>query len=198
MANTYLLSDEAKRYLCCYYQILDEMIQGISAAKLTQSISQNTVVQLLPYHRAAVRLCRNILESSNDSSLRRLAQRIAAQQTQVIEHLETELPNAAQLTSPQMDLRLCQRRMDLIFREMYAQMGAAPEGNQLDVLFLRQMIPQRQGGILAARHALRYEVSTGLAPILRSVIDTQSREVGQIRTLLNQRGGCQSCQSTCV
>ena len=190
MANTYLLSDEAKRYLCCYYQILDEMIQGVSAAKLTQSISQNTVVQLLPHHRAAVRLCRNILEASDDCAIRRLAQRVAAQQTQAIGQLEAELPDAAQLTSPQMDLRLCQRRMDLIFREMYAQMGAAPEGNQLDVLFLRQMIPQRQGAVRAARNALRYEVSTGLAPILRSVIDVQSREIGQMRALLNRRG-CQ-------
>ena len=112
MANTYLLSDEAKRYLCCYYQILDEMIQSISAAKLTQSISQNTIVQLLPHHRAAVRLSRNILEASNDGAVRRLAQRIAAQADQTIGELEAELPNAAQLTSPQMDLRLCQRRME--------------------------------------------------------------------------------------
>ena len=195
MANTYLLSDEAKRYLCCYYQILDEMIQGVSAARLTQSISQNTIVQLLPHHRAAVRLCRNILEASNDGTVRRLAQRIAAQQAQAIEELEAELPSAAQLTSPQMDLRLCQRRMDLIFREMYTQMRGVPEGNQLEVLFLRQMIPQRQGAVRAARNALRYEVSAGLAPILRSVIDTQSREAGQMRTLLSQRG-CKSCQST--
>ena len=190
MANTYLLSDESKRYLCCYYQILDEMIQGVSAAKLTQSISQNTIVQLLPHHRAAVRLCRNILEASNDGAVRRLAQCAAVQQAQAIEQLEAELPSAAQLNSPQMDLRLCQRRMDLIFREMFARMGAVPESSRLDALFLRQMIPQRQGAIRAARTALRFEVSTGLAPILRSVIDTQSREVGQMRTLLNQR----SCQ----
>ena len=195
MANTYLLSDEAKRYLCCYYQILDEMIQNISAAKLTQSISHNYIVQLVPYHRAAVRLCRNILEASNDGAVRRLAQRISAREAETVEQLEAELTAAGQLTSPQMDRRLCQRRMDLIFREMYAQMGATPEGNQLDVLFLRQMIPQRQGAVRAARNVLRYEVSTGLAPILRSTIDTQSREVGQMRAMLNQRG-CQSCQST--
>ena len=195
MANTYLLSDEAKRYLCCYYQILDEMIQSISAAKLTQSISQNTIVQLLPHHRAAVRLCRNLLEASDDCNLRRLAQRISVREAETVEQLEAELTAAGQLTSPQMDRRLCQRRMDLIFREMYAQMGATPEGNQLDVLFLRQMIPQRQGAVRAARNVLRYEVSTGLAPILRSTIDTRSREVGQMRAMLNQRG-CQSCQST--
>lgn len=190
MANTYLLSDESKQYLCCYYQILDEMIQGISAAKLTQSISHNCIVQLLPHHRSAVRLCRNLLEVSDDTAVRRLAQRVAAQQTQVIGQLETELPSAGQLTSPQMDLRLYQRRTDLIFRDMYAQMGAVPEGNQLDVLFLRQLIPHRQGAIRAARNALRYEVSTGLAPILRSVLDTQCREAGQMQALLRRRG-CQ-------
>ena len=193
MANTYLLSDESKRYLCCYYQILDEMIQSVSAARLTQSISQNTIVQLLPHHRAAVRLCRNVLEVSNDSSLRRLAQRVAAQTSQTIGELEAELPDAAQLTSPQMDLRLFQRRAELIFREMYAQMKTAPESNRLDALFLRQMIPQRLGAVRAARTALQYEISTGLVPILRSVIDTQSREIGQMRAFLNQRG-CQSCQ----
>ena len=193
MANTYLLSDEAKRDLCCYYQILDEMIQGISAAKLTQSISQNTIVQLLPQHRAAIRLCRNLLEVSNDGAVRRFAQRVAARESETVEALEAQLPDAEQLTSPQMDLRLFQRQADLIFREMYAQMGAVPESNRAEVLFLRQLIPLRQGGIRAARTALRYEVSTGLAPLLRSAIDAQSREVGQLRAFLRQRS-CQSCQ----
>ena len=193
MANTYLLSDEAKRYLCCYYQILDGMIQGVSAARLTQSISHNYIVQLVPYHRAAVRLCRNILDASNDSAVRRLAQRVAARETEAADALEAELPAAGQLTSPQMDLRLFQRRADLIFREMYAQMGAVPEGNQPDALFLRQLIPHRQGGIRAARTALRYEVTTGLAPRLRSDIDAYSRDLGQLRALLRQRG-CQGCQ----
>ena len=193
MANTYLLSDGAKRYLCCYYQILDGMIQGVSAARLTQSISHNYIVQLLPQHRSAVRLCRNLLEVSDDGAVRRLAQRIAARETEAAGQLEAELANADQLTSPQMDLRLFQRRAELIFREMYAQMGAVPEGNQVDALFLRQMILHRQGGVRAARTALRYEVSTGLAPLLRSAIDAQSREVGQMRALLSQRS-CQSCQ----
>ena len=188
MANTYLLSDEAKRYLCCYYQILDGMIQGVSAARLTQSISHNYIVQSIPRHRAAVRLCRNLLEVSNDGAVRRLAQRVAAREAEAVEALEAELPSAGQLTSPQMDLRLFQRRSDLISREMYTQMGAVPEGSQVDVLFLRQLTPHRQGGICAAQTALRYEVSTGLAPLLRSAIDTQSREVWQMRAMLNRRG----------
>jgi len=88
MANTYLLSDESKHYLNCYYQILDEMIQAITTARLTQSISHNFIVQVIPHHRAGERMCRNILEVSNDRSVRRLAQQIAAQRSQDIQRME--------------------------------------------------------------------------------------------------------------
>ncbi len=190
MANTYLLSDASKHYLCCYYQILDEMIQGITTAKLTQSISHNFIVQMIPHHQAAVRMCRNILEYSDDRAVRRLAQRIIAQQTQGIQTMEGLLPQCGQLPSPQMDLRLCQRRTELIFREMFSQMRATPEGNRLDAGFMQEMIPHHLGAVRMSQNTLRYEICTGLAPVLRSIIDTQCREVRQMRALL-QRMGCQ-------
>lgn len=190
MANTYLLSDQSKHYLCCYYQILDEMIQGITTAKLTQSISHNFIVQMIPHHRAAVRMSRNILEASDDAAVRRLAQRIITRQTQGIEMMEGLLPDCGQLTNPQMDLRLYQRRMDLIFREMFTQMGASPEGNRLNAVFLQQMIPHHRGAVRMAHNALRYEIRTDLVPVLRGIMDTQNREIRQMQSLL-RRMGCQ-------
>lgn len=190
MANTYLLSDESKHYLCCYYQILDEMIQGITTAKLTQSISRNFIVQMIPHHRAAVRMCRNILEASDNTPVRRLAQRIITQQTQGIEAMEGLVDSCGQLTNPQMDLRLYHRRMDLIFREMFTRMGDAPEGNRLNAIFLQQMIPHHRGAVRMAHNALRYEVYTDLVPALRNIMDTQNREIRQMQSLL-RRVGCQ-------
>lgn len=190
MANTYLLSDESKHYLCCYYQILDEMIQGITTAKLTQSISRNFIVQMIPHHRAAVRMSRNILEVSDDTNLRRLAQRIITRQSQGIETMESLVDGCGQLVNPQMDLRLYQRRMDLVFREMFTQMGAAPEGNRLNAVFLQQMILHHRGAVRMAQNALRYEIHTDLVPVLRSIMDAQSREIRQMQSLL-RRMGCQ-------
>lgn len=190
MANTYLLSDESKHYLCCYYQILDEMIQGITTAKLTQSISRNFIVQMIPHHRAAVRMCRNILEASDNTPVRRLAQRIITQQTQGIEAMEGLVDSCGQLINPQMDLRLYHRRMDLIFREMFTRMGGAPEGNWLNAIFLQQMIPHHRGAVRMAHNALRYEVYTDLVPALRNIMDTQNREIRQMQSLL-RRVGCQ-------
>lgn len=191
MANTYLLSDESKHYLCCYYQILDEMIQGITTAKLTQSISRNFIVQMIPHHQAAVRMCRNLLQYSDDGAVRRLAQRITDQQTQGLQAMEGLLPDCGQPANPQMDLRLCHRRTELILRELFSQMGSAPEGNRLDLVFLRQMIPHHLGAARMAQNTLRYQVATGLAPVLRSTIDTHCKEVRQMRALL-RRMGCQT------
>lgn len=191
MANTYLLSDPSKRYLCCYYQILDEMIQGITTAKLTRSLSHNFIVQMIPHHQAAVRMCRNLLQYSDDGAVRRLAQRITDQQTQGLQAMEGLLPDCGQPANPQMDLRLCHRRTELILRELFSQMGSAPEGNRLDLVFLRQMIPHHLGAARMAQNTLRYQVATGLAPMLRSTIDTHCKEVRQMRALL-RRMGCQT------
>ena len=58
MKNTCLLSEDSKTYLCCFYQILDEMIQSMTTAGLTQSISHNFIVQMIPHRRAAIQIGR--------------------------------------------------------------------------------------------------------------------------------------------
>lgn len=191
MKNTCLLSTDAKTYLCCYYQILDEMIQGMTTAGLTRSISHNFIAQAIPHHQAAIRMAGNILRFAGSGSVRRAAQRIVDGQTQAVSRMEDALPACGQLTNAQLDLRLYQRRMDLIQREMYAAMGSTPEGNALPTVFVRQMIPHCQGAVRMAEHALKYDVSTELVPILRDIAARQRRGAVQLRSLLS-RGACQS------
>ena len=82
MKNTCLLSEDSKTYLCCFYQILDEMIQGMTTAGLNQSISHNFVVQMIPHHKAAIQMSNNILRFTENSFVRRIAQRIIEEQAQ--------------------------------------------------------------------------------------------------------------------
>jgi len=188
MKNTCLLSEDSKTYLCCFYQILDEMIQGMTTAGLTQSISHNFIVQMIPHHRAAIQMSNNVLRFTENGAVQRVAQRIIEEQTQGIAQMEDALCACTQLTNPQMDLRLYQRRMDLIYREMYASMGSAPETNALAAVFMREMIPHHQGAIRMAENALKYDVCTELVPILRSIVSQQRQGVSQMRTLLSRMG----------
>ena len=184
MKNTCLLSEDAKTYLCCFYQILDEMIQSMTTAGLTQSISHNFIVQMIPHRRAAIQMSQNILRFHPSQPVQRFAQRVIDQQTREIAQMEAALPAGSQLANPTADLRLCQRRMDLIYREMYAKMGSAPENNARAAVFLQQMIPHHQGAVRMAENALKYDVCTELVPLLRTIAVRQRQDIAQMRSLL--------------
>lgn len=191
MKNTCLLSQDAKTYLCCFYQTLDGMVQGMTTASLDQSISHNFVVQMIPHHRAAVQMSNNILRFTENKAIRRLAQRLVEERGRGMEQMEAVLPACGQLTNARADLRLYQRRMDLICRDMYVKMGAAPENNRLATIFLREMIPLHQGAARMAETALKYDVCTELVPILRAIAARQRQDAAQMRALLG-RMDCQA------
>ena len=190
MKNTCLLSQDAKTYLCCFYKILDEMVHSMTTAGLGQSISRNFIVQMIPHHQAAIQFSNNILRFTENPGLRCAAQRMIRERTQTIGQMEAVLDTCGQLANPQTDLRLCQRRMDLIYRDMYAKMGSAPEGNRLSAVFLREMIPLHCGAVRMARNALKYDICTELVPILRSILVQHRRDIAQTRALLG-RMDCQ-------
>ena len=118
MKNTCLLSEDSKNYLCCFYQTLDGMVQAMTTAGLTQSISHNFIVQMLPHHRAAIQMASNVLRFTENQAVLHLAQQVVRERTQSIDQLEDALAPAGQLANPQQDLRLYQRRMELIYREI--------------------------------------------------------------------------------
>ena len=186
MKNTCLLSQDAKTYLCCFYQTLDGMVQGMTTASLDQSISHNFVVQMIPHHRSAVQMSNNILRFTQNKAVRRLAQRLVEERGRGVKQMEAVLPACGQLTNARQDLRLYQRRMELICRRMYAQMSTAPESSALAAVFLREMLPHCRGAVLMVENALKYDVSTELVPILRSTAAQQRRNAAQMRTLLGR------------
>lgn len=200
MTTTCPLSVDAKNYLCCFYQTLDEMAQSIAAANLTQSISGSFAAQMIPHCRATVQMSNNILRFSENQAVRRMAQRLAEEQSDRIAELEAILPACARQTNSQLDLRLYQRRMDLILRETLAAMGSGPEHNRLSAVFLREMLPHLSGAVRMAENTLKYDVSLELVPILRGISGSGRRELSRTRALLN-RMGCQGtnqsgCQTT--
>lgn len=57
------LSNATINYLNYFYEILDEMIYGMTSAKPTESISHTFIVQMIPHHLAAIRMSRKFLLS---------------------------------------------------------------------------------------------------------------------------------------
>lgn len=60
------LHDNTKAYLFQFYQILDTMIQKMTEADLSDSISHYFIVQMIPHHKAAIKMSYNILNRQLD------------------------------------------------------------------------------------------------------------------------------------
>ncbi len=179
-------TEAVKSYLCRYDAILDQMIRGMKGAELTDSISHNFIVQMIPHHRAAIEMSGNLLRYSDFAPLRRIAQNIVREQTQSIANMERALGTCERLRNTREDLCRYGRRFDSITEVMFSQMRNACADNNINGNFMREMIPHHQGAIRMSKNALQYPICPELDPILRAIISSQEKGVQEMEALLRQ------------
>ena len=182
------LSKVTQRYLAVYCRILDEMGRGMTGAILTDSISQNFIVQMIPHHRAAIEMSENILQYTTCIPLQRIAEGIVAEQTQSITDLEAALPICSMENNSAQDLCLYRQQVDRIIGTMLTAMDSACANNNVNADFMREMIPHHQGAVELSETALCYPICSGLRPILDTIITSQSKGICQMQQLLNSMG----------
>ncbi len=184
MSEQQRLSIVAKDYLYRFYEILDEMITSMNSAELTDSISHNFIVQMIPHHMAAIQMSQNILQYTTCLPLQNIALNIINEQTKSIENMKMILCECSELEDTQQDLCLYQRCYQQIAQTMFAEMGDACASNNINVNFLQEMIPHHQGAIRMSENALRYNICHELVPILDAIIVSQCEGVREMECLL--------------
>ena len=184
MNNSCELSNVAKDYLDRYNQILAEMIQGMTQVQLSDSISHNFIVQMIPHHRAAIEMSQNILRYTTNIPLQNIALQIITEQTKSIENMQEIVCSCEAFQNSREDLCRYQDAFEKITDIMFSQMQSASATNQINADFLREMIPHHQGAIRMSNSALQYDICPCLIPILNAIISSQQRGVMQMRQLL--------------
>lgn len=132
-------SEDTKNYLSCFYTILSEMIEGMESAELTGSISHNFIVQMIPHHRAAIRMSQNVLQYSICKPLQRIAENIITSQTASIDSMCEALENCSMYASTKQDICLYQHRFGIITQNMFEKMNIARSDNDIGANFMRKM-----------------------------------------------------------
>ena len=186
MEKSCLLSENTKTYLTEFYTILDRMIEGMTHAKLDNSISHNFIVQMIPHHHAAVEMSENVLKYTKNCTLRRIADNIVVTQTEGIADMESILNRCSTLENNGQDIFLYQKRLNLIIDIMFKEMNSAYCNNNITASFAREMIPHHEGAIRMSENALRYNICPELRPVLCNIIRTQSQGVRQLKALLQR------------
>ncbi|MCI8825203.1 MAG: DUF305 domain-containing protein [Lachnospiraceae bacterium] len=184
MQINFHLNNAAKDYFTRFYCILDEMIQGMTEVELTGSISHNFIVQMIPHHRAAVEMSKNILNYTSFPPLKKIASQIVSEQTQGIEDMKNILCECETQINSDQDLFLYQRRIDQIMQTMFSSMGTSSYTNHLNISFIKEMIPHHEGAVKMSENALMFCTCPELIPILQSIITSQKRGIMQMQQLL--------------
>ena len=187
MLNTQLkLSDVTKDYLTRYYEILDEMIEGMTKVELTDSISHNFIVQMIPHHKAAIAMSENLLRFTTNVALQDIAIRIITEQTKSIQEMEKALEHCSHFCNTQQELYLYQRCYQQVITLMFRDMKSACADNDINEDFIKEMVPHHMGAIYMSENALRFPICPQLTPLLQAIITSQTAGVQEMNQLLRE------------
>ncbi len=173
-----------QNYILQYRRILDEMIRGMTTAELSESISYNFIVQMIPHHCAAIEMSQNILQYTAAPAVITIAERIIEEQRKSIADMEEILCSCKECTNCPGDFIAYQNTVNCIMHTMFCQMNNAPVTNNLNVDFMQEMIPHHEGAVRMSKNALDYSLCPALVPILKAIIDTQEKGIAQMKQLL--------------
>lgn len=179
-------SDVTKEYLKRFYCILDEMIQGMTSASLTNSLSHNFIVQMIPHHQAAIEMSESLLNYTTFIPLQNIAQNIIIEQTKSIQNMQCILQTCSRMCNTTCEINAYKSNFNEITQRMFDDMGNAPSVNNINVNFMREMIPHHLGAIQMSENALQYTICPELKPILEAIITSQEQGVREMEGLLRR------------
>lgn len=193
MSKKCMLNRDAREYMGDYGCILEKMICGMTCANLGDSISANFIRQMIPHHRGAIEMSKNILRYTDNCKLQAIAKNIIEEQTKSIDNMQNALCCCIKVTNSCSDLCEFQCRMNNIMRTMFTEMNCACADNNTDCDFIREMIPHHMGAVKMSRAALCYCICGELKPILEAIITSQERGIEEMQELARCLG-CDCCQ----
>ena len=184
MKQEYRLSNITKDYLSEFDCILQKMIRDMTEVCLSDSISYNFMIQMIPHHLAAIEMSRNLLKYSRFAPLRNIAENIIIEQTESIRNMKRSLCSCKEMCNSDQALRVYQDEADDIMHIMFHDMKHARTVNNINADFMYEMIPHHKGAIRLSENALQYNLCPGLIPILQAIIRSQKKGVAKMTRLL--------------
>ena len=179
-------SRNTQSYLKTFSRILDDMIKGMTCAELTNSISHNFIVQMIPHHRAAIEMSENILRFTTNLTVESIACNIIEEQTRSISNMENILSCCSNQGNSEQSLREYQRTVEEIRNTMFCRMRDAKSVNSVNCNFLREMLPHHEGAVALCEATQEYRICPELEPVLSSIITSQKRGICQMEELLGR------------
>ncbi len=183
---TVINAGDTMPYLAEYSRILNTMINDMNSADLTDSISHNFIVQMIPHHKAAIEMSGNILKYTDNTELIEIANNIITEQTESINNMQNILESCSCRKNTTCEVRTYQRNVSHITKLMFSAMSNAFSDSCVNCNFIREMIPHHEGAVRMSGNALRSAICPELRPILENIITSQRQGIRRMRCLADR------------
>lgn len=176
-------NDRTRIYMNTFYAILEEMIWGMTKAKLTDSIGENFIRQMIPHHKAAIEMSKNVLRYTKNQQVCQIAAEIIEEQTKSIQKMEQIASNCSVFVNGKEELECYNETVNAVMSGMFGQMRGAKTTNSISCNFMQEMIPHHEGAVKMASAAIQYQVCPKLNEILYSIIVSQKEGICRMQKL---------------
>ena len=184
MSRTCQLSDVTKQYLHTYREIVNQMVERMGRTAVNASISENCLCQLRIHQETGICLCRNLLQYTICIPVQEVAIRMEQEQQERIEDMDRMWDHCSTYRNIISDQQAFRCRQCQITSRIFCQMRQIPAENQINTLFLKEMIPHHRGAVDLCQATLHFPVCRDLKRFLYSMITSQEQELRTMQQML--------------
>lgn len=179
----------ARKYLCCFDEILNQMADKMLSQEITNSITINFIENMIPHHQAAIDMSENLLEYSTYEPLREIARNIIKMQTQGIEEMKEIARTTYGSSNMPQDVNSYMEKYFEITRNMIEKMKNAPRTVYINLNFTYEMIPHHEGAIAMCENLLNYRIDPRLKVVANNIIQEQTQGVKKLKMIQKRLTG---------
>ena len=177
------LSIVSEKYLNEFECILQNMSDKMLSCMNYNSITILFIKQMIPHHKAAIKMCENLLQYTTNIKLQNLALNIIKTQKSQIEQMRSIEAESECDNNKSCQIEMYMNSYNSITKSMIAKMNGAPRLNNINLNFINEMIPHHQGAIRLCENALKFPVNHQLKHLMNTIITDQTRGIRELKCI---------------
>ena len=172
---------QVKNYLARFDEILNEMATKMLNPSLTNNITLDFIVCMVPHHQAAIYMSQNLLKYTNFEPLQNIANGIIEMQQRGIKQMEEIARTTKGYDNSKYDVNIYLQRYFEITNNMLERMKNSRRMMDINLDFVSEMIPHHEGAIQMCRNLLMYRIDPRLVQVANTIIQEQSKGVMELK-----------------
>lgn len=154
--------------------------------RVTNNITKDFIVCMIPHHEAAIYMCQNLLKYTKYPSLQEIAENIINTQTRGVEQMTNILETTKDCVNSVEDVNCYISKYLIITKNMVCKMENSPRCIDINLSFVNEMIPHHEGAISMCENLLKYCIDPRLKAIAESIIKEQSEGVIKLKKIKDE------------